>query len=315
MIRMHAEIDLDYVANENCTFVLNVQPASTQRQTVVEETLELPPYADRVETSTNEEKTRFVRFTAGPGPVRVSSRFVVDLDLRIDGTHGLYEWPASRLPMETLRYVHPSRYCESEKLMTFAVTHFGCMQPGYQRVAAIRDWVRANVAFRIGTTRWDTAASDILDQREGVCRDFAHLMIALCRALNIPARFATGIDYGADPQLGPVDFHAYVEAFVGGRWYLFDPTGISPTTGLIRLGTGRDAADVAFATIFGNVISRPPRIAITAAENRQAGIVLPWHTEHAVSTADDLPAVGTDPQQTFSRRHARPLISHRLAWA
>ena len=140
-------------------------------------------------------------------------------------------------------------------------------------------------------------------------------MIALCRALNIPARFATGIDYGADPQLGPVDFHAYVEAFVGGRWYLFDPTGISPTTGLIRLGTGRDAADVAFATIFGSVISQPPRIAITAAESRETGIVLPWHTEQAVSTADDLPVTGTDPQQAFHHRHARPLISHRLAWA
>ena len=86
-----------------------------------------------------------------------------------------------------------------------------------------------------------------------MCRDFAHLMIALCRAVNIPARFATGTDYGADPALGPPDFHAYVEVYLGDRWYIFDPSGTAIPMGFVRFGTGRDAADVAFATIFGGV--------------------------------------------------------------
>lgn len=98
----------------------------------------------------------------------------------------------------------------------------------------------------------------------GVCRDFARLMIALCRAINIPARFTTGIDYGADPALGPTDFHAYVEAYLGDRWYLLDPSGTAIPMGFVQIGTGRDAADVAFATIFSTVTSSAPRIAIEA---------------------------------------------------
>lgn len=109
-------------------------------------------------------------------------------------------------------------------------------------------------------------------------------MIALCRAVNIPARFVTGIDFGAPPWLGPTDFHAYVEVFLTDRWYLFDPTGISPPTGLVRLATGRDAADVSVATIFGQVRSFTPTIHITAVDDPSAGVSLPWWPNEAVST-------------------------------
>ncbi|HEY0269330.1 MAG TPA: transglutaminase family protein, partial [Methyloradius sp.] len=118
----------------------------------------------------------------------------------------------------------------------------------------------------------------------GVCRDFAHLMIALCRAVNIPARFATGIDYGAAPELGACDFHAYVEVYLSGRWYIVDPSGISPPQGLIRLGTGRDAADVAFATIFGQVNSWAPTVFIDAVNDPANGYELPVRNDLAVST-------------------------------
>ncbi|HEV2008196.1 MAG TPA: transglutaminase-like domain-containing protein, partial [Burkholderiales bacterium] len=128
-------------------------------------------------------------------------------------------------------------------------------------------------------------AMDTFNDKMGVCRDFAHLMIALCRALNIPARFVTSVDYGADPALGPTDFHAYVEAYLSGRWYIFDPTGICPTTGLMRIATGRDANDAAFATIFGNVMWSVPKISIFAHDDPGAGITLPSPTNMAVSTA------------------------------
>jgi transglutaminase-like putative cysteine protease len=106
----------------------------------------------------------------------------------------------------------------------------------------------------------------------------------MCRALNIPARFTTGIDYGADPALGPPDFHCYVEAYLGDRWYLFDPSGTAIPMGFVRLGTGRDAADVAFATIFGGVRSMAPRIAIEAVAGDDGRIVTPQHCQQALST-------------------------------
>jgi transglutaminase-like putative cysteine protease len=109
-------------------------------------------------------------------------------------------------------------------------------------------------------------------------------MITVCRALNIPARIATGVDYGADPALGPPDFHCYVEAYLGDRWYVFDPSGISPRMGLIRLGTGRDAADVAFATIFGTVRGSMPRISIRAEHDEREGLVEPFRHDYALST-------------------------------
>ena len=109
-------------------------------------------------------------------------------------------------------------------------------------------------------------------------------MIALCRAVNIPARFASGTDYGADPALGPPDFHAYVEAYLGDRWFIFEPSGTAIPMGLVRLGTGRDAADVAFATIFGGVRSQAPVIRMLAIDDPAQGFLLPQHRGDALST-------------------------------
>ena len=109
-------------------------------------------------------------------------------------------------------------------------------------------------------------------------------MIALCRGLNIPARFATGIDYGADPALGPTDFHAYVEVFLGSRWYLFDPSGVAIPMGFIRIATGHDAADSAFATMFGGVQGDAPVMQIQAIPNAQGLLVVPQLVTQALST-------------------------------
>jgi transglutaminase-like putative cysteine protease len=152
-------------------------------------------------------------------------------------------------------------------------------------VQGICDWVRQRVVFAQNTSNTNTSAIDTLIDSVGVCRDFAHLMIALCRAVNIPARFTTGIDYGADPVLGPTDFHAYVEAYLGGRWYIFDPSGTAIPMGFVRFGTGRDAADVSFATIFGTVASTVPKIAIEAIPGADGTLVVPYRCADALSTA------------------------------
>jgi transglutaminase-like putative cysteine protease len=193
--------------------------------------------------------------------------------------------PISELPASVLRYLWPSRYCQTDHVQAMAWREFGHLPAGFAQAQAVTEWVRARTRFQVGTSGVSTSALDTFNQGAGVCRDFAHLTIALLRALNYPTRFVTGVDYGADPALGPPDFHSYAEAFIGDRWWLFDATGISPLTGLIRIGTGRDAADVAFATMFGSVRSGMPLVSFEAEEDPAAGITLPWHPELAVSTA------------------------------
>jgi transglutaminase-like putative cysteine protease len=284
-IRYHCDIELDYVAADRSTFILNIQPALTARQQISDETLSISG-APPIERWTDASANRFLRFEAGPGPVAVRYGARVALELLVRDPEGLVEHAASRLPADTLPYVLPSRYCESDKLMAFAQAQFGAMLPGYDRIAAIAGWVRDSIAFSPGASTWTTSAADTLQTRAGVCRDFAHVMIALCRSLNVPARFVTGIDYGADPALGPLDFHAYVEVLVGDRWYLFDPSGISPTTALMRIGTGRDAADVAFATIFGTVTTDVPRVACVAIVRPSEGLEEPDFTDQAVASSE-----------------------------
>ena len=181
-------------------------------------------------------------------------------------------------------YIYPSRYCQSDRLLRLATNEFGALWQGHSRVQAICDWVQRHVAFTSNTSNSNTSAVDTLVEQVGVCRDFAHLMIALCRAINIPARFTTGTDYGADPALGPPDFHAYVEVYLGDRWYIFDPSGTAIPMGLLRFGVGRDAADVAFATIFGGVWAKPPVIRTTAIQDAARGFELPRHCTQALST-------------------------------
>ena len=285
MIRLQMAVDLDYqVASPGCDFIFNIHAARTARQTVLDESLQLsqnlPFTVDTDPVSLN----RYLRLSALPGPLRVSYAATVDLDhLQADPAQ-IAEVPVARLPTGVLAYLYPSRYCQSDRLGRVALREFGQRWQGYGRVQGIRDWVQQHTAYTPNTSDSNTSAVDTLLEAVGVCRDFAHLMIALCRACNIPARFTTGIDYGADPALGPTDFHAYVEAWVGGRWYLFDPSGIAIPMGFVRLGTGRDAADVAFATIFGPVTASPPQIQIQAIAGADGQLRLPQHCANALST-------------------------------
>jgi transglutaminase-like putative cysteine protease len=124
---------------------------------------------------------------------------------------------------------------------------FGNIEPGFSRVTAICDWINNNLDYQAGSSGESTSACDVLIQRVGVCRDYAHLAIALCRALCIPARYISGYAVA----LQPPDFHGFFEAYLGSRWYLFDATRMAPVEGFVRIGTGRDAADASFATIIG----------------------------------------------------------------
>jgi transglutaminase-like putative cysteine protease len=285
VIRLDLSLELDYTIDApGCDFIFNIHAALTGRQRVVDEALSLSqdlPW--RVETEAA-SANRYLRVQARAGVLRVGYRATVELAHFIARPDDIDEVPIDHLPASVLGYIYPSRYCESDRLHRLARREFGHLRPGYSRVQAVCHWVRERVVFQSNTSNANTSAVDTLLDPAGVCRDFAHLMIALCRALNVPARFTTGIDYGADPSLGPLDFHAYVEAFVGGRWYLFDPSGTAIPMGFVRFGTGRDAADVAFATIFGPVMSAPPRIDIRAVPDADGQLTLPVHCAEALST-------------------------------
>jgi transglutaminase-like putative cysteine protease len=285
MIRLRLTLQLDYqVLGPGSDFIFNIHAAHTERQHVLQEELQLnqnvPTQVDTDPVTLN----RFLRVSAGPGPLRLNYSATVDLRHHVADPATIPEVPVARLPTRVLSSIYPSRYCPSDRLLRLAMREFGHQSPGYARVQGIRDWVLQRTAFTPNTSNANTSALDTLLDTVGVCRDFAHLMIALCRAVNIPARFTTGIDYGADPALGPTDFHAYVEVYLGDRWYIFDPSGTAIPMGFVRFGTGRDAADVAFATIFGSVIAQAPRITIEALPGDDGRLVMPWHCREALST-------------------------------
>lgn len=157
------------------------------------------------------------------------------------------------VPDDVLVYTLPSRHCQSDLLLDDAWSLFGGGTQGYGRVVAICDWVHANIAYAYGSSGPTTSAIDTFTDRSGVCRDFAHLPIAFCRALNIPARYAFGYlpDYAVVPPDVPMDFHAWFEAYLGGRWYTFDARHNQPRIGRVKIAHGRDAVDVAMVTAYG----------------------------------------------------------------
>ncbi|MEK6592466.1 MAG: transglutaminase family protein [Pseudomonadota bacterium] len=288
MIRLKFSIALKYeVADYASDFIFNIHAAQTHCQSVIAEQLHLNQPIVPVVYTDPTYGSRYMRVKAEPGQLAVRYEATVDIAHHTESPGRLAEVPIAQLPPEVLPYIYPSRYCQSDRLHKFATREFGHLRQGYWRVQAILDWIHHRTKFLSGSSNGSTSAVDTIIEQVGVCRDFAHLMIALCRAVNIPARFVTGIDYGADPALGPTDFHAYVEVFLGDRWYLFEPTGVSPPMGLVRLGTGRDAADVSFATMFGAIKSFPPVIVIEAINDPANGFTLPQFCTEALSTCGD----------------------------
>jgi transglutaminase-like putative cysteine protease len=196
------------------------------------------------------------RFTAPPGPLTLSASTVVrDSGMPDPIAWGAPEIPIDQLPSETLLYLLSSRYCEVDLMASIANDLFGSTPPGWSRVQAICNWVNTHVVFDYSKTRPTKTALDVYTERVGVCRDFQHLAITLCRAMNIPARYATGYlgDIGVPLTPTPMDFSAWFEAYLDNRWYTFDARHNQPRIGRILMAVGRDATDVAITTTFGEV--------------------------------------------------------------
>lgn len=242
---------LGYEVKAPSTLILNVHALRTTRQTILSENLSIDPYIKAEELPAVNGENRFVRLDiTQPARIAIKYEATVDNYYEIKDYRNFREVPVSRFDPAVLTYLNPSRYCQSDKLYRLANNTFGQIDNTYRQVVAITDWIHKNVEYLSGFSNSETSAYDTVTQQAGVCRDFAHLGIALCRALTIPARYFTGYAY----KLIPADFHACFEAYIGGEWILFDATKLAPLNGLVKIATGRDAADAAIASIFGDVI-------------------------------------------------------------
>ncbi len=238
---------LGYTLSQPTPVIFNIQPVENNAQKIVGEDLYIKPSLSPEEYRGLFEQNRYLRVNAPEGNFEISYSATVEVSYFWGDPNSIRETPPAELPADTLHYLYPSRYCQSDLLFGLAMSEFGDLVPDYSRVTAICNWIYDKVQYLSGSSNSQTSAYDTATQRAGVCRDFAHLAIAFCRALNIPARFVSAYAY----KLQPPDFHACFEAFLGDRWYLFDATRLVPLDGIIRISTGRDAADVSFATFFG----------------------------------------------------------------
>ncbi len=196
---------------------------------------------------------RCTRFVAPAGRLRLTgSTLVLDTGQPDPVKWSARECPVADLPEEVLMYLLNSRYCEVDRFSNTAFELFGNTQPGWPRVQAICDWIHRKIRFDYTSARPTKTALDVFTERVGVCRDFQHLAVTFCRALNIPARYATGYlgDIGVPPG-GPMDFSAWFEVFLENRWWTFDARHNTPRIGRVLMATGRDASDVALTTSFG----------------------------------------------------------------
>jgi transglutaminase-like putative cysteine protease len=231
-------------------FILMLRPRSGAQQWVARESYTLIPSVQVLEY-TDAYGNLCQRLTAPPGEFSIQTSADVLTGQVISVAPGAPFDEVPTLPADVLLYLLPSRYCESDRFAEMASAIVAGVAPGYDQVACITDWIRREVRFNPAANHTQMAATEVNEYREGVCRDLAHLGIALCRALSIPARIVAGYLHG----LVPMDLHAWFEAYVGGRWYTFDASQDGPRGGRVTIGYGRDAADVAIFTQFGPALA------------------------------------------------------------
>ena len=242
-----------YEAKAPTAALFMIKPRREEAQSVCQERFSCNPSLPGLEYQ-DEHDNIVYRAVLQPGSTTIEHDALVAISAHPDN-YGLTPRlvPLSKVPRSVLRYTLPSRYCDADNVIDFAKDHFSKIPLGVDRVQAICDWVHENIEYRAGSGLSNISASQILDRGYGVCRDFAHVAIALCRCFNIPARYVTGHlpDIGHQDPGTAMDFHAYFEVFLGQHWSTFDARFNTPRIGRIKIAHGLDAVDGAFSTIYG----------------------------------------------------------------
>ena len=251
LIRVGYEIEFNLPAETAMLAMLNVHPSRSLDLLEPDEVKTDPGLL--ISNYFDSFGNRCTRFVAPAGKLRLTGSTLVLDSGRPDAVKPTArECPVGDLPEDALTYLLNSRYCEVDRFANIAYELFGQTQCGWARVQAICDWVHEKVRFDYASARPTKTAMDVFTERIGVCRDFQHLAVTFCRAMNIPARYATGYlgDIGV-PAGGPMDFSAWFEAFLDNRWWTFDARHNTPRIGRVLMAVGRDASDVALTTSFG----------------------------------------------------------------
>ena len=245
-MKLKASCHLTVTAATDCTLIAMLRPRSGRAQWLISDCYDLQPWVPTTEF-VDGYGNLCQRLTLPQGTMRIAVEVTMEVEAQIAVAPDAPHTPIAELPDDVLLYLLQSRYCPSDKMQEKALAVVGTARPGYAQAEKIRAWIHKNLDYQYGVSSATTDALDTLAHGAGVCRDFAHVGIALCRSLQIPARMVVGYLHG----LKPMDLHAWFEAFVGGRWYTFDATQAVPRGGRIVLAYGHDAANVAFISDYG----------------------------------------------------------------
>ncbi len=255
---LDATCQLEYQTTEEVPVIFMLRPRSGWAQWIMREEFYIQPQVLVVEF-TDVYGNLCQRTIMPAGDFHLSVQYRVLVPDIVDADLMATQMPAQLLPTDILHYLLPSRYCQSDQLGGLANSIIGDTPPTYMRVTKIREWIYHHIKYEAGSSNASTSARETAEEKRGVCRDFAHLGIALCRAIDVPARMVVGFLH----QLDPMDLHAWFEAFIGGRWFTFDATHETTRGNRIVVAYGRDAADVALATVFGGFTMQSMKVTVT----------------------------------------------------
>jgi len=256
-MKFKIDVELNYQVAADSTLILNIHALKTATQKILTESFETTSMISVDEFSSTQGEHRSVRLVI-PKTKSITISYKAEIEnyyVLKDCTH-IPELKIDQLDPEIFLFLYPSRYCPSDKLYNFANNLFGHIENDFNKVIAITEWIYKNIKYRGGASNSQTSALETLTEQVGVCRDFAHLGITFCRALTIPARYFTAYAY----QLKPQDFHACFEVYIDGSWILCDATRLAPLNGMIKIASGRDAADAAFGNLFGDISFKSSKI-------------------------------------------------------
>lgn len=266
---IHVKAYLAYAVSQPCDLLLQIEATSDQNQELIAESLETPPDSHLQRTEGEDGIGQRIWLKAEKEFI-CTYEATVSVDRIAVDLNALVQSPLSTLPSDVVKYLMPSRFCHPEQFYDFTAQSFDTRSGG-PLIVAMRDWIYNHFSYVAGASDATTTAHETFNRRQGVCRDYAHVLIAMARAVAIPARIVSGYA----PDVTPQDFHAVAEVYLEGAWHLVDPTGMAKPEEIVRIGVGRDAADVSFLTSYGFVEMKSQAVEVNPLNERHKTLSVP----------------------------------------